>query len=147
VIALVDASVALKWFLKEKGRAEAVDLLASNIPLGAPDLMLSEVANVLWQKVRRREMQLDRARAAMATLNSIFPNWISSRELVPRAFEMAQELDHSVYDCVYLAAAERDAAILITADREFAEKVAPSQYANFVVKLEAWRTATSGVSI
>lgn len=146
MIAIVDASVALKWFLNEKDRDEAVDLLASDIALQAPDLILSEVANVLWQKTRRGQIAVDRARAAIATLNSIFPSWISSRELVPRAHDMAGELDHSVYDCIYLAAAEREAAVLVTADGEFAVKVAASQYANLLVALATWRTVISSVS-
>jgi predicted nucleic acid-binding protein len=53
VIAIIDASVALKWFLKEDGRSDAVALLGSNISLVAPDLIFSEFANVIWQKARR----------------------------------------------------------------------------------------------
>jgi predicted nucleic acid-binding protein len=38
-------------------------------------------------------------------------------ELLPRAIELAFDLQHPIYDCVYLALAEREKAALITADR------------------------------
>jgi predicted nucleic acid-binding protein len=42
---VVDASVAIKWFVDEEGRAEAVGLLRH--PLSAPDLLAPECANIL----------------------------------------------------------------------------------------------------
>ena len=44
--------------------------------------------------------------------------------LIARAAETAQELDHPVYDCLYLACAEATESVLVTADRKFAKKVA-----------------------
>ena len=45
-------------------------------------------------------------------------------ELIDRAAEIAVEIDHPVYDCLYLACAEATASALITADRRFATKLA-----------------------
>jgi predicted nucleic acid-binding protein len=53
---------------------------------------------------------------------------------------MALELDHVVYDCIYLAAAEREAAVLVTADRDFAAKAKATQYRISIVELPDWRT-------
>jgi predicted nucleic acid-binding protein len=41
---------------------------------------------------------------------------------------MALELDHPIYDCLYLAAAQLHDTRLITADRRFVEKVAAHPY-------------------
>ena len=56
---VVDASVAIKWFIDEPDSAEAAFLLRH--PLSAPDLLAPERANVLWKKVTRAELSLDEA--------------------------------------------------------------------------------------
>lgn len=49
----IDASVAIKWVIDEAGTREALAL--RNNALIAPDLLISECANVLWKKVQRME--------------------------------------------------------------------------------------------
>jgi predicted nucleic acid-binding protein len=40
--------------------------------------------------------------------------------LSPRASKMSFQLDHPIYDCVYLALAERESAVFATADVKLA---------------------------
>ena len=42
---------------------------------------------------------------------------------------MAHELDHPIYDCLYLALARRIDGQLLTSDQRFARKVSDSKYA------------------
>jgi predicted nucleic acid-binding protein len=44
--------------------------------------------------------------------------------LLPRAMEVARRLDHPVYDCVYLALAEREHAAFVTADHRLLRRLA-----------------------
>ena len=53
---IVDASVAVKWWFTEQGSVESRQLLAHRIVLYAPDFILTEAANVLWKKARRKEI-------------------------------------------------------------------------------------------
>lgn len=53
---VVDASVALKWFVNEERSDLAVGLLNSGEPMMAPDLVLAEVCNAAWKSLRRREI-------------------------------------------------------------------------------------------
>ena len=46
----------------------------------------------------------------------------TSGVLVERAARIALELDHPIYDCLYLACAEATDSAVITADRRFADK-------------------------
>ncbi|MGH6913872.1 MAG: type II toxin-antitoxin system VapC family toxin, partial [Geminicoccales bacterium] len=48
--------------------------------------------------------------------------------LAGRAFEIAAELRHPVYDCFYLALAESQDAPLITADRRLLARLAGSRW-------------------
>ncbi len=59
---MVDASVAIKWVVEEPGTAVAVAVRRHR--LCAPDLLVAECANILWKKVRRRE--LDEVEALLA---------------------------------------------------------------------------------
>jgi predicted nucleic acid-binding protein len=49
MILVIDASVALKWFVDEPRRDQTRDVLGSDFDLVAPDLILVEVANALRQ--------------------------------------------------------------------------------------------------
>ena len=64
---VIDASVALKWFAKEEGHAEARAIVASDERLIAPDLVVVEAVNGAWSKWRRGELDAaDVARVAQA---------------------------------------------------------------------------------
>ncbi len=112
--AIVDASVAIKWVVAEKGTTEALALLEGR--LFAPALWEAECANILWKKVRRGEMTGGEAGIA-AKLLCRFGVEVTSREPeMSRVLELALALDHPAYDCVYLALAELSGIPLITAD-------------------------------
>ncbi len=53
---VVDASVALKWMVKELRSDLAIDLLNSAESLVAPELVVAEVCNAAWKSLRRREI-------------------------------------------------------------------------------------------
>ena len=53
---VVDASVAIKWFVPEVHAEAARRLLREGMTLLAPDLIWAEVANALWRKWREKEL-------------------------------------------------------------------------------------------
>jgi predicted nucleic acid-binding protein len=112
--------VVVKWFVAEELHDDARELLAGAGPLLAPDILLTEVANALRVKATRGEIDDAAARRAVAAVvGRGEPQLRRSPTLVPRAFELARELDHPVCDCVYLALAEELDEVLVTADRRF----------------------------
>ena len=114
---VVDASVAVKWFTTEEWTEESRRLLAAGIDRHAPDLILAETANVLWKKARRGEIENPhRYFREVANLPDVLVLH-RSQELFVRASAIALELDHPVYDCIYLACAEVEGAPLVTADQ------------------------------
>jgi predicted nucleic acid-binding protein len=70
VTLVIDASVALKWVLEERGSSEARQLLTANHLLAAPDLMWIECANVLWVKARKGQISASDARAALDAIDA-----------------------------------------------------------------------------
>jgi predicted nucleic acid-binding protein len=112
--AIVDASVAVKWVIEEEGSAMARRL--SRIRLEAPDLLFVECANILWKKVRLGDLAPAEAKERLDRLLRAPVRLTASRELLAPALELSLELRHPIYDCLYLALAQRHGVPLVTAD-------------------------------
>jgi predicted nucleic acid-binding protein len=116
---VVDASVAIKWFLPEIHAADARRLLTGEFEMLAPDLIYPEVGNVLWKRVRSGEITEEEALAVLHSFGaidlSISPSW----PLAAASLVIACESRRTVYDSLYVALAIRERAPLITADERF----------------------------
>ncbi len=116
---VVDASVAIKWFLPENHSEAALRLLTQPHTLHAPDLIFSEFGNVLWKRVRRNEILKEEADAILEGLRTLNLQVQPSQALIPLALEIACGENRTVYDSLYLAAAIALQSPLITADARF----------------------------
>jgi predicted nucleic acid-binding protein len=113
---VVDSSVAAKWFVAEPDSPAARALLQRSDTLVAPDLLVAEVCNALWQKVRNQEISADQALLAASHLPGMFDSLVEAAALIPRALELALRFDQPLYDCLYVALAEIADAELVSAD-------------------------------
>jgi predicted nucleic acid-binding protein len=132
---VIDASVAAKWFLQEEGREIALSLLPRRNRLHAPKFILVELANLAWLKVRRGEILSTHASRMPLFASHAFGTLHEDAIWLPRALELAIELNHPVYDCLYLASAESLKATIITADRRFLGKIARTKHENRAIFL------------
>lgn len=134
---VVDASVAIKWFIQEPLRNKARHLIQSGELLSAPDFLFVELANVVWKLALRRDLERRQAEAIISSVGNMFLFTLSSGALRERALEIALTLRHPVYDCFYLACAESLEAELVTADSRFHAAVQNSDFAGRVIHLTA----------
>lgn len=118
--AVVDASVAVRWIVSERGSEEAAELLTQPIVWIAPRLMLTEVAATLRRKVVGGELRTEIAAQALgALIEAVADGTIrlaDDEEIVALALMLALAVKHKVPDCLYLALAEREGTALVTAD-------------------------------
>lgn len=134
---VVDASVAFKWFIEEAHSREAVALAAGE-ELLAPTWLAVEVANALWKKVMRHQANAVGVRMALPRLNDFVAQWCEvAPDLVERALDIALDLGHPVYDCVYLALAEAGGMGLATADEKLRARCQSTRFAPLLME---WRT-------
>ena len=112
---VIDASVAAKWMAPEPDTPLAEALLADD--LIAPDLLYAEVANILWKKQLRGEMDAATTQIGARWLLQVPLQVHDSASLLADALALALQLQHPAYDCFYLALARRVDAPLVTADR------------------------------
>ena len=126
---VVDASVAVKWYLPEAGSVEASSLLRSSEPLFAPLLIRIEVTAAILRKFRKAEITENRAAAAcdewLAALADDTIMLIPDEELFTEARHLAVQLRHAFQDCLYLACANRMKRPLLTADPTFQKRAGP----------------------
>ena len=132
---VVDASVAVKWLVAEEDADVAQELATSGRELHAPRLMASEVANALWRKARVGEIERRAAGILLANVPDMPVRWGADETVSADAVRLALALDRPIYDCVYLALAHRIGAVLLTADRRFANALAPTEHGESVLTL------------
>jgi predicted nucleic acid-binding protein len=135
---VVDASVAVRWYVQMPGTEEAHALFEGNESFIAPDLVVAEIANTAWKLARAGQLTEDAASIMVYRAESAFAGLIPLAELVDRAFEISRKLDHPIYDCLYLAVTELEEARMVTADKRLVRKVRGTQWEE---QVELLRTA------
>ena len=114
---VVDASVAVKWFVPEELSADARVLLTTEYELLAPDLLWAELGNVLWKKHRRRELDPRTAHRLLRDFSRVPIEFHASERWTEAALELAIRHGVTVYDGLYLALAAGNGCRVVTADR------------------------------
>ncbi len=118
--AVLDASVAVRWLVPERGSDDAAALMERAITWVAPQLLVTEVASALRRKVVAKELRVEHAVQALAILGQAASDgivqFVQDEDLVAPALMLALTLGQKVPDCIYLALAQRDGVALATAD-------------------------------
>ena len=129
---VVDASLAVKWVLKESDSEVALELAREWVttetrPI-APGLILVEATNVLHRRALQGHFSQSQAKQLLLMLLSIDIEIRESPQIHIQALELAQELQMpAVYDTHYLALAEILECDLWTADERFFNSVKDRQ--------------------
>ena len=127
---IIDASVAIKWLVDEPLSDEATQLLRLYVSFWAPDFLIAEVTNIAWKKARRGEIKPEQAtRIPRHFLDDDTVRLLPATELCIQALDIALAIKHSIYDCIYLACAERIGGILVTVDDGLCRVVAGTPFA------------------
>lgn len=117
---VLDASVAIKWVLPEADSSKAL-ALRDDYRLGvheliAPDIFQVEVAHALTRAERRNILRRGEALKELVLLMQARPQLHPFSALLGRAVEISSLTRFGVYDCLYVALAEREQCLIVTAD-------------------------------
>jgi len=118
-VIIVDASAMVDVLLRAPA-AERIEkrLFGSRLSLAAPHLLDVEVAHVLRRYAAMGDFDDERGRAALADLADFPLRRYSHDFLLPRVWDLPNNL--TAYDAVYVALAEALEASLLTRDRRLA---------------------------
>jgi predicted nucleic acid-binding protein len=136
---VVDASVVVKWFLPEVLAEAALRIAEGDHRFLAPELLGAEFTSALWKKSRRGEIDTAAAVRMLDDFSRIAIAFHPLTPLLPTAFAIAAAAGHSVYDCLYLALAEREDCPIVTADRRFYAAFAGGQLGHRMLWVDALR--------
>ena len=126
---VVDASVVVKWLVREEWSDESSRLLDAGLTLIAPELVFAEASNALWAMHRRGDLSRDDLSDATDLLRSApLSVPVSMRRLTAGAVRLAVDLGHPAYDCYYLALAMQEQYPVVTADARFHDRVREHPY-------------------
>jgi predicted nucleic acid-binding protein len=115
---IIDASVAAKWFFPEQHSELCKNLLSADGKLIAPELIWSEVGNIIWKRFRRGEITSEEASQLANDFSQMPIETDSTHELLMPAVEIALATGITVYDAMYVSAAMKRESKLVTADEK-----------------------------
>lgn len=113
---VVDASVAIKWFLPEDFSEHSERLLSSSVELIFPDLVISEMGNILWKYIARGECSHNKAIGILRQIQSPTLHMWSTAIIAEDALVIACRTKRTFYDSVYIALAVKAECRMVTAD-------------------------------
>lgn len=115
---VIDASIAIKWFVPETHSDVAAQLLNGvNDDFLAPDLLFAEFGNILWKKVQQGHLNVGEIHQIIEAFRAVPIAVHSTNTLLEPALEIACGLRRSLYDSLYLALAVMHECSVVTADR------------------------------
>jgi len=119
----LDSNILIKLVVAErdsdKARVAVRKFLGKGCILYTVDIALSESLNAIWKHVKiHKDLNPKDAKAAIKDLVEIYGKLkiLTTRELCKEAFERALVSDMTVYDALYILAAEKLHGQLYTAD-------------------------------
>jgi predicted nucleic acid-binding protein len=117
---VLDSSVAFKWLVLEKDTAKALrlrdDYRNQVIELLAPDIFPVETVHSLTRAQRLGRVTSQQGVSLFQDFLRHLPRMHPCLPLLPRAYALSSQARIGVYDCVYVALAEREGCEFITAD-------------------------------
>ena len=119
---VIDASVALKWRLRDEeatSQADALleDFLAGKLELLTPTLFDYEIANALRVAVTRQRLGEPDAAAALADFAQYTIVRCDFTGIASLTFDLSGQYQRSTYDSTYLALAQSQGVWFVTGDK------------------------------
>jgi predicted nucleic acid-binding protein len=126
---VIDSSVAVKTVLTEIDSGKALRLI-DEFRAGLHDLFASEVfhieiAHALTKAERQLKITPPQGWIGWKSIMADCPLLVASLPLMPRAFDISSSMRVGVYDCLYVALAERELCEFVTADDKLIKNLQP----------------------
>jgi predicted nucleic acid-binding protein len=134
---VVDASVVAAAFFTEKHTKAAQAVLLSRETLCAPDLIYAEIANVIWKRHSRGEIDKKEATDLLADVLALPLDITPSEQLITAALELALRTGRTAYDCLYVALAVQKETVVFSGDQRLVNALARGPLKDHIALLGA----------
>jgi predicted nucleic acid-binding protein len=126
---VLDASAALCWVLPRPNSGKALQLRAdfqnAIHELIAPSVFPGEVASALTKAERQKLIPVGDAHPLLGQIMRTPPVMHPYEPLLDRALNISSQTRSGLYDCLYVALAEREACELVTDDQKLLANLRP----------------------
>lgn len=126
---VLDSCVAFKMLVPEVDTPKALqlrdDFLNGILELLSPDILPIEVAHALTRAERQCRITPAQGSLLLKNMFKYMPNLHPYIGLLPRAYDLSSSVRQGVYDCLYVALAEREGCELVTSDDKMVMKLSP----------------------
>jgi predicted nucleic acid-binding protein len=127
---ILNSSVGFKWHVQEIDSDKAVrirdDFLKGVTELLAPDVFPVEIVHSITRAERQGRITPAEGAIHVQDMLVMLPDLHGSLSLLPRAYEISSLTRQGVYDCLYVALAEREGCELLTADTKLINNLQPT---------------------
>lgn len=125
----LDVSAALCWVLPRPATSHAVRLrdefVRGTHVLIAPSLFAAEAASALTKAERQKLTPIGQARHLLADILTTSPTLYPYEPLLARAVDISSQTRSGLFDCLYVALAEREGCELVTDDQKLVANLIP----------------------
>ena len=123
---VTDASIALKWYVRDEVDAEPAFAILLDYEQGrfrfiVPRLFYYEIVNAVHIAVRRKRITEEEGRDIIKDTLYLQMAVSDSPEILRNTYRLARKYNISVYDAVYLSTAKENSSDFYTADRKLYE--------------------------
>jgi len=107
-------------------------VISNEFQLIEPDLIYAEFGNILWKMTRFEGLKQEEANRSIVSFLKININIVSNANLFADAYSIATHHNRSVYDCLYIALAQREKCTFVTADEKLFNAVGSQLPVTFI---------------
>lgn len=123
MIGVIDTSALIRLFIPVGPVPEGLDTFFMGVGTGrntaiAPELMIAEVANVIFNKTKTGEITKEEGTLLLSDMLEMPIRFFGHMPLVFRAYELAQRFQLTVYDTLFLSLAVEKSGIVFSADEK-----------------------------
>ncbi len=127
---VVDASVAVKWFLHEDRSDEAIRILEQDYHFIAPSFLKLEFDSVLGKWNRSGRLEISKSKEIRKLFSGIYIHYVAEETISSLAFEYSSFLPITFYDALYLSIAKVYNCTMVTYDKNLISAVAGTDLEN-----------------
>jgi len=126
---VLDSCVGFKWEVAEAYSDKAIRLRDEARlhlhELIAPDFFPMEIAHSMTRAERQRRVSSADGWRLWLGIMADAPGLFAYLPLMPRAYAISSSMKLGIYDCAYVALAEREGCDLVTSDDKLVNKLQP----------------------
>lgn len=136
---VVDCSTAIKWYIPEDDSELARQFRNSADEMHSPDFIDVEISAVLTKLLRKKELSESELFSVLRDFRATsLIKRVYTGILIDRAVEISISSSRSIYDCLYIALAERLNVAMVTADEKLVNALASTAWRSSVILLKSF---------